>query len=292
MPYLKFNDSNDKFENYKLELLDTNKVKVIGCIKNNSGFGIYADNDSLLGQYYDYRQDYNDPNVVDDKTFIYTNDGEVFTVKTTFKEILGCELIGDLEQYVLTYEELTIPSCSVLEGYEFNGWNPSIPTSGKIKKDEVFTPSLSMLPIEPTLDELKITKIEEIHATQQQIIDNGIDVELSSGEVCHFNLPEYNQRDLMALQSQVEKGVEKIAWHESDDYVHCRYFSNQDMGKIIDSAFAHVFYHVTYFRDLRMYITKLGTKEQVQAMQYGVVIPEEYRGEVMNDLYQAIMAQQ
>ena len=64
------------------------------------------------------------------------------------------------------------------------------------------------------------------------------------------------------------------------------------MGKIIDSAFAHVFYHVTYFRDLRMYITKLGTKEQVQAMQYGVVIPEEYRGEVMNDLYQAIMTQQ
>ena len=56
------------------------------------------------------------------------------------------------------------------------------------------------------------------------------------------------------------------------------------MALIIASALAHVTYHVTYFRDLRIYIRALDSKEEVQAITYGVAIPEKYQSEVLKVL--------
>ena len=42
---------------------------------------------------------------------------------------------------------------------------------------------------------------------------------------------------------------------------------------------AWVTWHVTYFRDLRIYIRSLETKEEVAAVTYGVDLPEAYQSE-------------
>ena len=143
-------------------------------------------------------------------------------------------------------------------------------------------------PYVPTLEEVKASKVAEMNATQQSVIQQGIDVTLTDGTVEHFTLTEHDQTSLMGLQTQVAQGAEQIPWHTSDTTEHCKYYSNADMLLIVTAAMQYVTFHVTYFRDLRIYINAMDDKESVEAVTYGIVIPEEYRSEVLKDLYAAM----
>ena len=143
-------------------------------------------------------------------------------------------------------------------------------------------------PYVPTLEEVKEQKVAEMNAIQQETIQNGIDVTLSDGTVEHFTLTDHDQTSLMGLQTQIVQGVEQIPWHTAEQDKPCTYYSNADMSKIVTAAMAFVTYHVTYFRDLRIYINSMLDKESVEAVEYGVYIPEKYQSEVLKDLYTAM----
>lgn len=132
---------------------------------------------------------------------------------------------------------------------------------------------------EPTLDEVKEAKVAEMNKAQQDAIQNGVDVTLSDGSVEHFSLTDHDQTSLVGLQAQVAIGAENIPWHTSDEDEHCKFYSNADMAKITSSALSYVTWHVTYFRDLRIYIRSLESKEEVEQVTYGMNIPEAYQSE-------------
>lgn len=132
---------------------------------------------------------------------------------------------------------------------------------------------------EPTLDEVKEAKVAEMNKAQQDTIQSGVDVTLTDGSTEHFTLTEHDQTSLVGLQTQVASGEENIPWHTSDETKHCKFYSNVDMAKITATAMAFVTWHVTYFRDLRIYIRSLENKEEVEQVAYGMYIPEAYQSE-------------
>ena len=134
-------------------------------------------------------------------------------------------------------------------------------------------------PYVPTLEEVQEQKVTEINNAQQAIIAQGIDVTLTDGTVEHFTLTDHDQTSLVGLQTQVAQGAEQIPWHTSDQSEHCKFYSNADMALITTAAMSCVTWHVTYFRDLRIYIRSLQTKEEVESVVYGMDIPAEYRSE-------------
>ena len=134
-------------------------------------------------------------------------------------------------------------------------------------------------PIEPTLEEVKESKVGEMNETQQKVIAAGVDVTLADGTTEHFALEEHDQTSLVGLQSQVAAGEENIPWHTSNEAEHCKFYSNADMEKIMTTAMSYVTWHVTYFRDLRIYIRSLESKEDVEKVTYGIDIPEAYQSE-------------
>lgn len=136
-------------------------------------------------------------------------------------------------------------------------------------------------PYEPTLQDIQEAKVIEMNYKQQATIAEGIDVKLTDGSTEHFALTQYDQQSLMGLQSLVASGQENIPWHNSDEGEHCKFYSNADMLKIITAALQYVSYHVTYFRDLRIYIRSLQDKESIQAIEYGIEIPPEHRSDVL-----------
>ena len=142
-------------------------------------------------------------------------------------------------------------------------------------------------PYVPTLDEVKESKVKEMNAVQQQTIQQGIDVKLTDGTVEHFSLTDHDQTSLMGLQSQVAAGVEQIPWHTSDESEHCKFYSNADMALITASAIEYVTWHVTYFRDLRIYIRALDNIDDVKAITYGIEIPQEYQSEPLKAMMAA-----
>ncbi len=161
---------------------------------------------------------------------------------------------------------------------EYNGYQLS--DDGSVYEDQP-----QPTPVEPTLDELKEQKIAEMNAAQQESIQNGVDVTLSDGTVEHFTLTDHDQTSLMGLQTKVAQGESQIPWHTSDVNEPCKYYSNTDMALITETAMQAVTYHVTWFRDLRIYINSMEDSTSVQNVTYGMTIPKEYRSEVLADIY-------
>lgn len=142
-------------------------------------------------------------------------------------------------------------------------------------------------PYEPTLEEIKAQKIREMNTEQQRIIQSGVEVTLADGTTEQFELTDHDQISLMGLQTLAQQSTDKIPWHEADNTEHCKYYSAEDMSRIASVALSFVSYHVTYFRDLRIYINSMQDKEDVQSVTYGTYIPAEYQSEVLADFYAA-----
>ena len=92
----------------------------------------------------------------------FSNDGTVYVEpvpKVSFYTNGGGTLEGETVQEVKNYEDLDIPTPVASENYEFTGWSPEIPESGKIDGSKSFTAIFaSTLPvpepeITPTLEE-------------------------------------------------------------------------------------------------------------------------------------------
>lgn len=139
-------------------------------------------------------------------------------------------------------------------------------------------------PYVPTLKEVQEQKISEMNAIQQQVVANGCEVQLSDGTKEWFTLTTNDQLSLNSLSVKASEGMSIIPWHPADESVHCKFYSEEDMKRITDTCMNFVTYHVTYFRDLRIYIRSLQTKEEVNAVEYGIDVPIEYQSEVLQAL--------
>lgn len=139
-------------------------------------------------------------------------------------------------------------------------------------------------PYEPTLEEVQEQKVAEMNGIQQQVVANGCEVQLSDGTKERFTLTTNDQLSLNSLSVKALEGMSIIPWHPADESVHCKFYSEADMKTITDTCMNWVAYHVTYFRDLRIYIRSLADKETIKAIQYGDDIPFEYQSEVLQSM--------
>ncbi len=236
--------------------------------------------EDVLGDHTDYKTVYREI----EGGAQFSNDGSVYTVPVpivSFTAGLGGTVDGRKVQAVDLYEKLVLPSPLPEENYVFSGWNPEIPETGEINGNVTFQANFSYV---ETLEEVKEAKVAEMNAVQQQIITAGIDVTLTDGTTDHFDLTDRDQMRIMGLQSQVASGTELISWHTSNEDEHCKFYSNADMAMIAEKAMSYVTWHVTYFRDLRIYIRSLETKEAVADVEYGMDIPVEYQSNPLKDM--------
>lgn len=134
-------------------------------------------------------------------------------------------------------------------------------------------------PIEPTLEELKQQKINEVSNTCKETIYAGVDVELPTGTTEHFSLKEEDQINLFGKQAQITAGVTQLEYHQ--DGHPCRYYTVEEMTAIITAAMQFVSYHTTYCNSLYTWINAATNKEDLQEITYGVSIPVEYQSEVL-----------
>ena len=175
------------------------------------------------------------------------------------------ELLGDYSDYTTLYKDL-------IDGYQLSN-------DGSVYVEPEPIPEYK-----PTLDEIKEQKVQEMNQIQQTLITQGTEVELSDGSKEKFTLNTNDQLSLNSLSVKNLEGLTVLPWHPADESVHCKFYSEEDMKKITDTCMNFVTYHVTYFRDLRIYIRSLQTKEEVEEIEYGVDIPIEYQSEVLQSM--------
>ncbi len=149
-------------------------------------------------------------------------------------------------------------------------------------------------PEPPTLEEVQETKVAEMNAAMENAIAYGAEVQLSDGTTERFTLTDRDQISLIGLQVSAAtltdtQDVDPLTfpWHPADESVHCKFYSQEDMHKISSAGFQYVLYHVTYFRDLRIYIRSLDDIKSVQAVTYGIALPEAYQSEPLKAMLAA-----
>jgi len=140
-------------------------------------------------------------------------------------------------------------------------------------------------PYEPTLEEVKAAKLQEIGMACEQTIYAGVDVALPSG-VEHFSLTEKDQINLFGKQAQMAAGAERFEYHQ--DGHPCRYYTKEEMQMIVETALAFVTYHTTYCNALNIWVSALEDIGTVNDVAYGCDVPERYQSEVLKDILAGI----
>ena len=138
-----------------------------------------------------------------------------------------------------------------------------------------------------SLSELRSEKLLEVNAACEGTIYAGIDIELTGG-VEHFSLTEKDQLNIMGLKEKLAQRATAIEYHSDGN--PCRYYTPEEMQKIITQAMEFVSYHTTYCNSLHTWIKAVAKASEAKSIRYGLQIPEEYQSDVLKD-YLARMAE-
>ena len=136
-------------------------------------------------------------------------------------------------------------------------------------------------PRETPLAELIDKKVRELNEACTATIYEGMNITLSDGETRKFTLTEKDQLNLSGIALKILMGAETVAWHEDDETAPCSWYSKADALTIIGTLTTYKEYHITYFRDLRIYVKALATATDIEAVTYGFVLPESAKSDVL-----------
>ena len=136
-----------------------------------------------------------------------------------------------------------------------------------------------------SLEELRMQAYSNASEACEKTIYAGIDVEISTGTE-HFSLTEKDQINLFGKKMQLLAGEEKLEYHE--DGQPCKYFSAEDMQNIVNKAMFYVSYYTTYCNALNMWIKSVTKPGDLDQIQWGAKVPEEFQNEVLKDYMKTI----
>lgn len=134
-----------------------------------------------------------------------------------------------------------------------------------------------LMPLYSLEEAREVKKAEFSYYCNKNIVNGGVDVELSNGSTKHFSLTDKDQINLNAKMLNAMVGVEQLEYHsDGEPYT---YYSATDMITICAAAQAKVTLETTYYNCLKQWIDGCETVEEIMAIKYGDSIPEKYQTE-------------
>lgn len=177
-----------------------------------------------------------------------------FTDKTSAQGIVGSDnktlyafsKLADKELDIVTIEEITIE--------EFNRLQSLLNSnSGDDSNSE--------------LVKAKQRAIKRISSLCKSKITDGFSVKLSDGKTYDFKLTTEDQLNLILLENQLNAGSTTFLYHATNQ--PCRFFSREDMTRIIAAFKRYVEYHTTYFNVAKQYLNSQIDIEKINKFTYG-----------------------
>lgn len=139
---------------------------------------------------------------------------------------------------------------------------------------------------EITLEYVIAQKVNAMSKKCEETILNGFSITLSDGKEHHFSLSDRDQMMISKLADKAEDGETFLPWHPDDG--DCTIFSKEDIFAMNEMMESMITYQLTYFNSLKKYITSMTNINDVQQVQYGIEIPQEYQTEVLQILLSQI----
>ena len=128
----------------------------------------------------------------------------------------------------------------------------------------------------------KREKIKQLSNICKTKITSGFSVVLSDGEPYNFKLTTEDQLNLISIEGQLNAGAETFIYHATDQ--PCKFFSREDMIKIISAFKRYTLYHTTYFNVAKQYINSLVDIEKVNTFTYDTDVSEVIDDKVIKQI--------
>lgn len=126
----------------------------------------------------------------------------------------------------------------------------------------------------PTLDEVKAHKIKRFSSICSNAITNGVDIEFEEGIIEHFS---YSEEDQVNLKEIFDLAIQtNVPMYYHADGEGCKLYTVEQIIAIYISATTNKMHHTTYFNQIRMYINSLETVEDVNVVEYGQELTDEF----------------
>lgn len=135
---------------------------------------------------------------------------------------------------------------------------------------------------EALLATTRANMIKRLSSICKSKITSGFSVVLSDGGLYSFKLTTEDQLNLIAIENQLNAGAETFIYHATDK--PCRFFSRDDMIKIINTFRRHTLYHTTYFNVAKQYINSLVDIEKINHFIYGTDVSEAINDPVIKQI--------
>lgn len=127
-------------------------------------------------------------------------------------------------------------------------------------------------PVEPTVEEIQEEKLAIASDTCQQLIYDGIDVTLSTGEK-HFSLEVADQSNIDGIFNAVVWGATEYPYHADGE--PCAMYSAADIMTLYVAYKSFVTKQTTYCNALRQWIKRVDDKETLNSIEYGATLPDD-----------------
>lgn len=136
----------------------------------------------------------------------------------------------------------------------------------------------------PDLSPYKDKKSEELSVACQEAIFLGQDIALSDGTTEHFEFKDRDQSNIKQLWDAIKDGA--TAYPYQSDTGSCKVYPAADIAKIYVTMSTTITSNLTYYHQLKDYVSSLGTITEIEAVTWG----QELTGEYLEH-YNAMMAE-
>lgn len=130
-------------------------------------------------------------------------------------------------------------------------------------------------PAVPDLDTLRTAKLAELNAAAESAITAGCDVTLTDGTTGHISLTAEDQINLTTAQAAVQGRATGYPYHLDGQL--CKIYTAADILIMAKAAVAHILYHTTYCNHLRAWAQRAATSDELAAITYGAVLPDDLK---------------
>lgn len=156
-------------------------------------------------------------------------------------------------------------------------------TMGQISKDYVLNgvkkgwitteQASTILGEEDPIETIRNMKLKEISDACNHTIISGIDIEFNKEKV-HFNLSIEDQSNINNLFRVVELGGTEFPYQS--DGGECRIYTAAEIAQIYIASQTLITTQTTYHNALKQYVQSLSSIEDIDAVTYGMELPEPY----------------
>ena len=140
------------------------------------------------------------------------------------------------------------------------------------------------IPYEPTLEEVKESKVNELSNTCNFMIVNGVDINID-GVLEHFSYKEEDQVNIKEIFDLAVQTNVPMFYHSDNE--SCKLYSVEQIIDLYATATTNKMHHITYFNQLKEYVNSLEDTENVKNVLYGQELEGEYLDTYNASMYQA-----